>query len=141
MLLLAGSSASAQTTTRCSTDYFGNVTCRTDPQPGVNWNLLDPNAYSNTYERTQRAFEDAQRQRLLIEQQRALEAERQRLEAERYYRRGQEQQAAEQSAQIQELHKRISEMVAAGDCEAAASEALKAGNLELGLGIKRHCAP
>lgn len=141
-LALLAAPATAQQNTQCTTT-FGITNCTTTGQPtsgGINWGLVDPNAF-------QRGWDDAQKrqqqQQQAIQQQQQIAAQRQQtllMNQHTEQARAQGQQFAAEQASAKALGVQAGHMVAAGDCVGAQKLALDAGDFELANAVKGYCA-
>jgi len=128
-------SAPAQQTTDCQPNGIGGVRCTTTGQPsggGLNWGLLDPNAYQRGYDGALRGQQQMQQ---LIQQQQFANQQR----AEARSRAQQTQAQADQIDSARALGVQAGQLVAAGDCPGAQKLALEAGDLELANSVKSYC--
>jgi hypothetical protein len=115
-VLLAPSCALAQnSTTDCQRDYFGNVHCTTQAQPGVS--VAPPLDYGKLLQSGENAVPSYADQ---VRQEQQLRAARGALDA-------------------REQTQRAAQMIGAGDCAGAEKFALKAGNLALAQQVRDYC--
>lgn len=138
VIMLASGTASAQSTTSCSTN-FGVTTCRTTPDPQVNWGILqqapDPGRS------VMQGFENGLRMRREIDRARQEQEWRRMLEESQRSRELVNTPPPAPPAEDRALRLEVSGLLMKGDCQGAQDKALAAGNINLAAEAKTYCMP